>query len=82
MVPTAGTLERAAVAAQRGTYNESRHCHCTVLAALCGAGICLCLFLLLNVVYFILPIYAKLARVVFGMTKQMSDGREVDIVNC
>ena len=34
---------------------------------------------LLNVVY--LPIYTKLGLVV-GMTKQMSDGKEVDIVNC
>ena len=37
------------------------------------------LFLLLNVVY--LVIYAKLGLVV-GMTKQMSDGKKVDIVNC
>ena len=33
----------------------------------------------INVVY--LPIYAKLGLVV-SMTKQMSDGKEVDIVNC
>ena len=46
-----------------------------VLAALCGAGVCLCLFLALDVVY--LPIYAKL-----GLTKQMLDGKEADIVNC
>ena len=46
---------------------------------LCGACVCLCLFLLLNVVY--LPIYAKLGLVV-GMTKQISDGKEPDIVNC
>ena len=44
----------------------------TVPAALCGVGVCLCLFLLLNVVY--LPIYAKLGLVV-GMTKQMSTGK-------
>ena len=43
------------------------------------AGVCLCLILLLNVVY--LPIYAKLGLVV-GMTKLMSSGKEVDIVNC
>ena len=36
-------------------------------------------FLLLNVVY--LTIYAKLGLVV-GTTKQMSYGKEVDIVNC
>ena len=48
-----------------------------VLAALCDAGVCL--FLLLNVVY--LPIYAKVGLVV-GMTKQISNGKEVDIVNC
>ena len=63
----------------RGTDNGSCHCHCTVLAALCGAGVCLCLFLALDVVY--LPIYAKLELVV-GMTKQMSDGKKADIVNC
>ena len=67
------------VAALRGTYNGSCHFHCTVRAALWGAGVCLCLFLALDVVY--LPIYAKLWLVV-GMTKQMSDGKEVDIVNC
>ena len=44
-----------------------------------GAGVCQCLFLILNVVF--LTIYAKLGLVV-GMTKQMSDGKEVDIVNC
>ena len=49
-----------------------------VLSALCGAGVCLCLFLALDVVYS--PIYAKLGLVV-GMTKQMSDGKEADIVN-
>ena len=65
------------VAALRGTDNGS--CHCTVLAALCDAGVCLCLFLALDVVY--LSIYAKLGLVV-GMTKQTSDGKEVDIVNC
>ena len=50
-----------------------------VSAALCVAGVCLCFFLLLNVVY--LPIYAKL-RLVVGMTKQMSNGKEIDVVNC
>ena len=57
----------------------SCHFHCTVLEALCGVGVCLYLFLALDVVY--LPIYAKLGLVV-GMTKQMSDGKEADIVNC
>ena len=66
------------VAALRGK-DGSYHFHCTVLAALCGEGACLCFFLALNVVY--LPIYAKLGLVV-GMTKQMSDGKEADIVNC
>ena len=56
----------------------SCHFHCTVLAALSDAGVCLCSFLALDVVY--LPIYAKLGFVV-GMTKQMSDGKEADIVN-
>ena len=55
------------------------HFHCTVLAAHCGADVWLCLFLALNVVY--LSIYAKLG-LVFDMTKQMSNGKEVDIVNC
>ena len=73
------TFQRAVPAALRGTDNGSCHFHCTVSAALCGAGVCLCLFLLLNVVHF--PIYAKLGLVV-GMTKQMSDGKEADIVNC
>ena len=36
-------------------------------------------FFLLNVVY--LSIYATLGLVV-GITKQMSNGKEVDIVNC
>ena len=67
------------VAALRGTDNWSCHFHCTVLAAPCGADVCLCLFLALDVVY--LPIYAKLGLVV-GMTKQKSDGKEEDIVNC
>ena len=67
------------IAALCGTDNGSCHFHCTVLVALCGAGVCLCLFLELDVVY--LPIYAKLGSVV-GMTKQMSDGKKADIVNC
>ena len=61
------------------TDNGSCHFQRTVLAALCGAGVCLCLFLLLNVVYVV--IYAILGLVV-GMTKQISNGKEVDIVNC
>ena len=48
------------------TDGGSYHFHCTVPAALCCAGVCLCLFLLLNVIY--LAIYAKLGLVV-GMTK-------------
>ena len=40
---------------------------------------CLCLFVALDIIY--LPIYATLGLVV-GMTKQMSDGKEADIVNC
>ena len=67
------------VKALRCTDNWSCHFHCTVLAALCGASVCFCLFLALHVVY--LPIYAKLGLVV-GMTKQMSNGKEADIVNC
>ena len=60
---------------------RQRVCHsqCTVLAALSSASVCLCLFLALHVVY--LPIYATLWLVV-GMTKQMSDGKDADIVNC
>ena len=67
------------LAALRGTDGGSCHFHCKVLGTLHGACVCLCMFLLLNVVY--LPIYAKLGLVV-GMIKQMSDGKEVDIVNC
>ena len=72
------TFQRAVLAALCGTDGGSCHFHHTVLEALCDRGVCLCLFLALNVVY--LPIYAKLGLVV-GMTKQMSDGKEVDIVN-
>ena len=75
------TLQRAVrlPAALCGTDGGSYSFHCTVPAALCGAGVCLCLFLLLNIVY--LAIYAKLGLVV-GMTKQISNGKEADIVNC
>ena len=62
-----------------GTDGGSCHFYCTVLAALCDASVCLCLFLLLKVVY--LPIYAKL-RLVIGMTQKISDSKDVDIVNC
>ena len=68
------TLQRSGFA----WYRRFFHFHCTVLAALCGAGVCLCLFLSLDVAY--LSIYAKLGLVV-GMTQQMSDGKEADIVN-
>ena len=71
------TFQCSVVAAVRDTDNGSCHFHCTVLADLCGASVCL--FRLLNVVY--LPIYAKVGLVV-GMTKQMSNGKEGDIVNC
>ena len=47
----------------------SCHFHCTVLAALCGADVCLGLFLLINGFY--LPIYAQLGLVV-GMTNQIT----------
>ena len=75
------TLQRAVrlPAALCGTDGGSCHFHCTISAALCAAGVCLCLFLLLNVVY--LAIYAKLWLVV-GMTKQMSNAEDVDIVSC
>ena len=85
MVSTAGcvnflcTFQRAALAALCGADNGSCYFHCTILAVLAGECICLCLFLLLNVAY--LPICAKLWLVV-GMTKQMSNGKEADIVNC
>ena len=48
------------------------------IEALCDASVCLCLFLALDVVY--LQIYAKLGLIV-GMTNQISDGKEADIVN-
>ena len=61
------------------TDGGSCHFHRMVLAALCGAGVCVRLFLLLNVIY--LTIYVKLGLTV-GKTKQMSNGKEADIVNC
>ena len=68
------------VAALRGTDNEYvTFTVLSVLAAICGVDVCLCFSLLLNVVY--LPISAKLGLVV-GMTKQMSNDKEADIVNC
>ena len=73
------TFQRSVVAALRGTDGGWCYFHCTVLAALCVANVCLCLFLLLNVDC--LAIYAKQGLVV-GMTKQMSNGKEADIVNC
>ena len=73
------TFQGVVLAALRGSDNGSCHFHCMILADFCGAGVCLCLFLLLYVVY--LAICAKLGLVV-GMTKQMSNGKEADIVNC
>ena len=73
------TFQRGVLAAVCGTDGGSCHFHRTVLAALCGAGVCLCLFLFFNVVY--LLSYAKLGLVV-GMTKQISDDKEADMVNC
>ena len=75
VVSLSRTFQRVLRAALCGTDGGSCYFHCTVLAALCA---CLCLFLLLNVVY--LAICAKLWLIV-GMTKQMSDGKEADIVN-
>ena len=63
----------------RGKDGGSCHFHRTVLEAPCDASVCLSLFLLLNVVY--LPIHAKLWLIVV-MTKQTSDGKEVDVLNC
>ena len=71
------TFQRCVVAVLRGTDGGSCYFHCTVLAANCGAGVCLCSFLLLNVVY--LAIYAK-QGLVKDMTKQMLNGKEADIV--
>ena len=73
------TFQRAVLEALHGTDNGSCHYHHMVLAALCVAGVCLCLFLLLNIVY--LPIYAKLGLVI-GMTKRKSNVKKADIVNC
>ena len=73
------TFQRAVVAALRVADNGSCHFHCMILADFCGAGVCLCLFLLLDVVY--LATCTTLGLVV-GMTKQMSNGKEADIVNC
>ena len=73
------TFQLVVLAAVRGTDGGSCHFHCMVLAALCDAGVCLCLYLFLNVVY--LAICVKLGLVV-GMTKGMLKGKEVEIVNC
>ena len=73
------TFQRAVVAALLDADNGSCHFHCMILADFCDADVCLCSFLLFDVVY--LEICAKLGLVV-GMTKQMSNGKEVDIVNC
>ena len=71
------TFQRAVLEALCGTDGDSCHIHCTVPADLRGAGVLLCLSLVLNLVY--LTICAKI-RLVVGMTK--SNGKEVDIVNC
>ena len=73
------TFQRAVLAALCGTDGGSFHFHYAVSAALCGAGVCLCFFPLLKVIY--LAIYVKQGLVV-GMTKQMSNCKAVDIVNC
>ena len=72
------TFQRAVVAALRGADNGSCHFHCMMLADFCGAVVCLCFILLLDDIY--LAICAKLELVV-DMIKQMSNGKEVDIVN-
>ena len=79
VVPLSFTFQRPVLAALCGTDGGSCHFNGMILAAFCGAGVCLCLLLLLNVVY--LAICAKLWLVV-SMTKQMSNGKEADIVNC
>ena len=63
------------VATLCGTDNGSCHFHCTVLTVLCAAGVCLCLFFLLNVVY--LQVYVTLELIV-GMTKHRSNCKEAD----
>ena len=75
------TFQRAVLAALRRADNGSCHSHYTVLAALCDAGVfyVLCLFLLINVLY--LPMLLKLGLIV-GLTKQTSDGKEIDMLNC
>ena len=50
-----------------------------VLAGLRGASVCFRLILVISIVY--LPIYIKLGLTIC-MTTQMSDGKEVDILNC
>ena len=72
------TFQRSVVAALHGADNGSCHFHCMILMDFCGAGVCLCLFLLLEVY---LVICATLGLVV-GMTKQMSNDKGVDIINC
>ena len=84
MVQTAGRVtscrfHRTVPAALHGADGGSCQFQSAELAALCNAGVCLALILLLNAVY--LPIHLKLGLVV-GMTNQMSDGKEEDILNC
>ena len=50
------------VAALRGTDDGSCHFLCTVLAALYGAGVCLCPFLTLDVVYLQIYCQARVGR--------------------
>ena len=73
------TFQRAVLAAVRGTDNGSCNFHCTVLAALHGAYVCLC-FVSFNK----RRLFSDLCqtRVVRRYDKQMSDGKEVDKVNC
>ena len=79
VVSLSRTFQRVVLEAVCGTDGGSCHFHSTALAVLCDAGVCLCFFPSINVVY--LSIYTKLGLMV-GMTKQMSDGKEVDIMNC
>ena len=52
---------------------------CTALAAISNAGFYLSFFFILNVVY--LPIYAQKKGLAVGMTKQISNCKEIDILN-
>ena len=75
------TFQRAVLAALCGTDGGS----CLFQRGTSGSvwrRCCLCLFLVLNVVYLLFDVKLRLFVNFVGMTKQVSDGKEIDILNC